>query len=65
MDFNDIEKTEEMIRFEKETGKKAIWRGSVTKEFQKWKKGIKIYDRDGIRCTIYINKDINEKWKKF
>lgn len=65
MDFNDIEKTEEMIKFEKETGKKAIWRGVVTKEFQKWKKGLKIYDREGVRWTIYVNADTDKKWKDF
>ena len=40
---NHIKKTEEMRKFEDETGKKAIWRGVITKEFRRWQKGEKIY----------------------
>ncbi len=31
-------KTDLMKQFEKETGKKAVWQGSVTKQFMDWKK---------------------------
>ncbi|MBD3312616.1 hypothetical protein GF352_04150 [archaeon] len=33
-----VKKTELMKKFEKETGKNAIWQGKVTKNFKDWKK---------------------------
>ena len=37
MSKSSIEKTKLMEQFEKETGKKAIWSGKITKQFEKWK----------------------------
>ncbi len=65
MNSNKIKKTEEMIRFEKETGKKAVWRGLITNEFKKWKRGEKVYTHEGTRWTIYVDSDTDKKWKKF
>ncbi len=65
MEHKNIEKTEEMVRFERETGKKAIWREEITNEFKKWINGKKIYHREGERWTIYLNKDLDEKWREF
>ena len=33
-----IEKTPLMKQFEEETGKLAIWKGEISKNFKKWKK---------------------------
>lgn len=58
-------KTKEMIRYEKETGKRAIWRGSITEGFKKWKRGEKIYDLDRKGITIMVPEDIKTKWENF
>jgi len=60
-----IEKTEEMKRYEEETGKYAVWRGTITEGFKKWKKGEKIYDRDKERISLYVSEDMKEKWIEF
>ena len=39
----DTENTKEMKKYEKETGKKAIWRGKVTESFRKWQKGDNLF----------------------
>ncbi len=53
---DEIGKSEEMIKYELETGKKAIWRGQITESFKKWQKGEKIYEKDKERITINIIK---------
>lgn len=60
-----IEKTEEMKHYEEETGKYAVWRGTITEGFKKWKKGEKIYDRDKERISLYVSEDMKEKWIEF
>ncbi len=60
-----IEKTEEMKLYEEETGKYAVWRGTITEGFKKWKKGEKIYDRDKERISLYVSEDMKEKWLEF
>ena len=54
-----------MERYEKETGKYAIWRGLVTEGFKKWQRGEKIYDRDKERISLYIAEDVKENWQEF
>ncbi len=61
----DQEKTEEMIRYEKETGKYAIWRGIVTEGFKKWKKGEKVYNRDKERISLYVSDETKNMWQDF
>ena len=61
----DIEKTEEMIRYEEETGKYSVWRGSVTEAFKKWTKGEKIYDRDKERISLYVSDVTKAEWQDF
>ncbi|MGQ4873290.1 MAG: hypothetical protein ACP6IY_04370, partial [Promethearchaeia archaeon] len=67
--YNECNYTEEDIKkYERETGKKAIWRDQITKSFIKWLDGEKIYPREGIRWTIYLDKkdkDLFYKWKDF
>lgn len=59
------EQTEEMLQYEKETGKYAIWRGVVTEGFKNWKKGKKIYDRAKERISLYVSEETKESWKNF
>ncbi|MFX1257084.1 MAG: response regulator [Promethearchaeota archaeon] len=54
-----------MIKFEKETGKKAIWRGVITKDFKKWQKGEKIYLKDKERINILVSEENKNKWQQF
>ena len=55
----------EMVKYEEETGKYAIWRGIVTEGFKKWIKGEKIYDRDKERISLYISEEAKEEWQEF
>ncbi len=61
----DSEKTDDMIKYENETGKFAIWRGTITEGFKKWKKGEKIYEQDKERITILVSEEKKNKWQEF
>ncbi|MFX1569762.1 MAG: response regulator [Promethearchaeota archaeon] len=54
-----------MEDFEIKTGKRAIWRGSVTESFKKWQKGKNDFDVDKERISLYVSKDIKEEWLNF
>jgi len=58
-------KTEEMEKFEEETGSKAIWRGDITKEFLKWQKGEKVYNVNKQRISLYVPDGIKDEWENF
>ena len=58
-------KSDEMIGYERETGKYAIWRGLITEGFKKWQKGEKIYNRDKERISLYVSDDTKKKWTEF
>jgi CheY-like chemotaxis protein len=62
---DDIDKTEEMKKYENETGKYAIWRGIITEGFKKWKEGQKVYDRDKERISLYIKEEVKKEWVDF
>ncbi len=62
---NDLKKTKEMEQYEKETGKKAIWRGSITESFKKWQKGEEDYDIDKERISLYVSTDVKDEWINF
>ncbi|MFW9901122.1 MAG: response regulator [Candidatus Thorarchaeota archaeon] len=62
---NSIKKTPEMEKYEKETQRYAIWRGTVTEGFKKWQKGEKIYQRDKERISLYVSEDTKQQWKDF
>jgi CheY-like chemotaxis protein len=64
-DITEDMKTKEMKRYEKETGKYAIWRGAITEGFKKWKEGEKIYDKGRERISLYISDDTKKKWQQF
>ena len=57
--------TEEMMRFEKETGKKAIWKSVVTEKFKKWQRGEKIYNQDKERIGILVSEETKTRWQDF
>lgn len=61
----NIKKTEVMKEFEEETGKKAIWHGSVTKAFNKWKRGEKNYNENKQRISLYVNDGLKDEWTQF
>jgi CheY-like chemotaxis protein len=61
----EIVKTEEMEKYERETGKYAVWRGKVTDGFLRWQKGEKIYDKDKERISFYVSDNLKDKWREF
>lgn len=62
---DQIEKTEEMKSYERETGRYAIWRGVITEGFKRWQKGEKIYNRDKERISLYVSEETKNKWAEF
>lgn len=48
-------KTTEFDKFEQETGKNAIWKGNITRNFQNWEEGKKIYSREKERISFYLD----------
>ncbi|MHA2132192.1 MAG: hypothetical protein ACW99L_19645, partial [Promethearchaeota archaeon] len=62
---NNIKKTEEIKTYEEETGKKAIWKNSVTEGFKKRVKGEKIYEADKERITFLVSEGTKNKWQEF
>lgn len=62
---NNYDKTDEMKRYEKETGRYAIWRGVVTEGFRKWQKGEKVYHRDKERISLYVSDETKSKWLNY
>ncbi|MFX0058008.1 MAG: response regulator [Candidatus Hodarchaeota archaeon] len=55
----------DMIRYEEETGKKAIWRGVITEGFKKWKRGEEIYGKDKKGIGILVSENTKSNWEKF
>ena len=55
--------TEEMKKYERETGKKALWHGDVTKGFKKWLRGEKIYTREKERISLYVSEETKNEWQ--
>ena len=68
-DFGRLEhegdKSEDMIRYENETGKYAIWRGIITEGYKKWAKGEKVYNRDKERISLYVSEETKNEWQEF
>jgi CheY-like chemotaxis protein len=61
----DNKKSSEMLEYEQQTGKLAIYRGIVTESFKKWQRGIKIYNRDKQRIALYISEEDKREWQRF
>jgi CheY-like chemotaxis protein len=58
-------KSLEFDKFEQETGRNAIWKGNITKNFQKWEEGKKIYSREKERISLYLDAKEKLEWKEF
>ncbi|MFX1364708.1 MAG: response regulator [Promethearchaeota archaeon] len=54
-----------MKKYEKETGRYAIWRGVITEGFRRWQKGEKVYHRDKERISLYVSEDTKLKWLNY
>jgi len=63
--FISVKLTDDMKIYEKETGKRAIWRGNITKNFKKWKKGEKIHIEDKERVCILVTEEVKKQWQNF
>ncbi|MFW9829242.1 MAG: response regulator [Candidatus Thorarchaeota archaeon] len=59
------QKTDEMKKYELETGKNAIWNNEITKGFLKWQKGEPLYDINKERVALYVSKNMKERWLSF
>jgi len=60
-----MDKTEDMEKYEEETGKKAIWRGVITKDYERWQKGEKIYVEEKERINVLVSEEKKKKWEEF
>ena len=63
--MKEPQKTQEMKRYEAETGRYSIWRGQITEGFKKWLKGEKVYNRDKERISLYVSDEMKSKWQDF
>lgn len=54
-----------MKKYEEQTDKYAIWRGTITEGFKKWLKGDKIYMRDKERISLYVEDKTKDQWQQF
>ncbi|MFW9948660.1 MAG: response regulator [Candidatus Thorarchaeota archaeon] len=60
------EKTKNLMKmYEDQTGKYAIWRETITKEFKRWLKGERIYTRDKERISFYVPENTKKDWQSF
>ncbi|MFX0074608.1 MAG: PleD family two-component system response regulator [Candidatus Hermodarchaeota archaeon] len=62
--MTDIKKTTEMKKYEKETGKQAIWHGSITESFKRWQEEKEVYGIGKKGIGILIDNDKKKEWKK-
>ncbi len=60
---NDL--SNKMKKYEKETGKKAKWRGKITEGFKKWLEGEKIYGIDKKGIGILVSEKTKTEWENF
>lgn len=63
--MDTLKKTNEMVQYEEETGKQAIWQGKITKGFLKWKSGEMDYYANKKRISVYVSGDTEKKWEDF
>lgn len=56
---------DEVLAYQKETNKYAVWRGVVTEGIKKFLKGEKIYDRDKERISLYVSEETKTRWQEF
>lgn len=61
----NADKSDDMKKFEDETGRQALWQGKMTKSYEKWKEGQKIYYGDKKRISVYISHETEKRWLSF
>ena len=65
LDLESKKAKEYMKKYEEQTDKYAIWRGTITEGFKKWLKGEKIYMRDKERISLYVEDTTKDQWQLF
>jgi len=58
-------KTQEMKKYEKETGKQAIWHGSITESFKRWQEEKEVYGIGKKGIGILITNEMKKNWKQY
>ena len=59
------QKTEEMEAFEKETGRHAVWHGTITESFKKWQNKKVDFAQEKERITTLVTAKQKKKWQIF
>jgi len=62
--MNDVKKTLEMKKYERETGKKAIWHGNITESFKRWQEEKEVYGIGKKGIGILITNEMKKEWKQ-
>lgn len=62
--MSDLRKTQEMKKYEKVTGKQAIWHGNITESFKRWQVEKEVYGIGKKGIGILINNDMKKEWKQ-
>ena len=62
--MSDLNKTPEMKKYEKVTGKQAIWHGNITESFKRWQEEKEVYGIGKKGIGILINNDMKKEWKQ-
>ena len=65
LDLESKKAKEYMEKYQEQTDKYAIWRGTITEGFKKWLKGDKIYMRDKERISLYVEDTTKDEWQEF
>lgn len=62
--MSDVKKTPEMKKYEKDTGKQAIWHGNITESFKRWQEEKEIYGIGKKGIGILITNEMKKEWKQ-
>ena len=62
--MSELKKTPEMKKYEKNTGKQAIWHGNITESFKRWQEEKEVYGIGKKGIGILINNDMKKEWKQ-
>jgi len=62
--MSDVEKTPEMKKYEKETGKQAIWHGNITESFKRWQEEKEVYGIGKKGIGILTTNEMKKEWKQ-
>ena len=62
--MSELKKTPKMKKYEKDTGKQAIWHGNITESFKRWQEEKEVYGIGKKGIGILINNDMKKEWKQ-